>query len=292
MNSFGIEKGTTIRQPSTANLMIDSEDRTAAIYNSPFNFQITKPQSLMNGFFSRIGTTEVVLEWCEENINSQWNNRTITVDISGIAPNTYSGTQTINLTSGFYTAKQALDLLCSDLTDLSGTTGADFGMTNSLTGMVLFCNGAHFQFANTALAVALDIENTPSIPIDSDTTVIPVVCPDIRPVRYIDFVSPQLTYCQDLKDNSTAPYPRDVLCRWYFSDDVPEEVDAYGFPIYMGYRPFNRRRLFNPPKQIKWDNNQVVGNLEFQLYDENSNQIAGETNSRSQWLMTLQFSEN
>jgi len=67
MSSYGPEKAVTIRYPATANLMIDSSDRNTTRNPSAWDFQITKNQSIQNGFFTRVGTTEVVLEWCEPN---------------------------------------------------------------------------------------------------------------------------------------------------------------------------------------------------------------------------------
>jgi hypothetical protein len=106
-------------------------------------------------------------------------------------------------------------------------------------------------------------------------------------------VSEDLTYAQDLKDSSTQIINRDVIVRWYFSDDTPEQLDAYGFPILMGYTQFSRRRLYNPPKQIKWDRDLPLGNLRFTLYDQDGNLPFTRVPSDStNWLMTLQLSEN
>ena len=63
--------GVTIRNPSTANLLIDSLDRTSG-YSS--DFLIAKPNSILNGFFTRLAVAEVVLDWCVANISSQYNN--------------------------------------------------------------------------------------------------------------------------------------------------------------------------------------------------------------------------
>lgn len=100
----------------------------------------------------------------------------------------------------------------------------------------------------------------------------------------------QLTYNQAVKDASTSPNERDVLCRWYFDYDNQTPTDGYGFPILMGYAPFCLRRLFNPPKQIQWETNIPVGNLSFQLYDDDGTLVP--VNSRTEYLMTLQVSEN
>ena len=290
------ERATPIRVPSTANLMIDSIDRDEL---SPWDFQITKNYSILNGFFTRIGTTEVVLEWCQPNISSSLGNNQLVIDVSGTGGNTYSGTETITFTEGFYTVAQALGRLTSLLNDISGTTGMTFGTaTNALTNQVQVISvGGDWAInaASAGLALALQI----GLPVGLNntlTSIHSIVCPDLRPYRYIDFVSAQLTYNQDLKDSSTNNIVRDVLCRWYFDWYTPPDLDSLGFPIFMGYTAFRARRLFNPPKQIKWSPNQPIGNLSFQVYGNTV--FGGDPElvplipyAKSNWLMTLQVSE-
>ena len=299
MNSFGVEKATPIRLPSTANLMIDSADRTA-VYPSPFDFQITKPNALMNGFFSRIGTTEVVLQWCEPNIIYDYND-TIFFDVSGTGANTFDGLIQGLLAPGvFYTAAQALQEVVDTLNIDSGIQGAgvDFLINTTEGGVRIDLSGAAVfrvrevdqtgQLANE-LGIIKEAYTTPA------QNYVSVGCVDLRPYKYLDFTSAELTYNQDLKDTTTANYARDVLCRWYFAWDTPPELDPLGFPILMGYTPFVTRRLFNPPKQIKWDNSQPVGNLRFQVFGAlTDGTITSEpiTGTESDWLMTLQVSEN
>ena len=104
-------------------------------------------------------------------------------------------------------------------------------------------------------------------------------------------VSPSLTYSQDVKDASSAEVVRDVLCRWYFDYDEQNMIDGYGYPILMGYKPFCLRRIFNPPKQIRWDANlPVAGIMNFALYDPFGKLV--ETVNSTNFLMTLQVSEN
>lgn len=286
------EKGVPIRQPSTANLMIDSADRIDPLGSSAFDFQIQKNYSLMNGFFTRIGTTEVVLEWCQDNISGlDLSNNFMSFDISGIAPNTYSGTQSIQLVSGFYTAADAYNALIIILNDLSGTTGAVFSVNTDPGGPYFECTGAFFATNGEKLARHLDLANVAeSTFLGGSVTGVPITCPDLRPYRYIDFVAPQLTYAQDVKDATTAKISRDVLCRWYMSWDTPPQLDAYGYPILMGYTRFCARRLYNPPKQIKWDTNLPIGNLSFQVFDDNQ-LLLPESALATNWLMTLQISE-
>ena len=117
---------------------------------------------------------------------------------------------------------------------------------------------------------------------------------DLRIYKYLDFVSSQLTYNQELKDSSTNTDVRDTLCRWYMSvDNIPNNRDTYGFPIYLEYTPFSISKLYPFPKQIKWDPTMPVGQLQFQVYattyDTNETQLLDV--NRYEWRMTLQVSE-
>jgi hypothetical protein len=135
--------------------------------------------------------------------------------------------------------------------------------------------------------------------------------PNIVPWRFVDFVSPQLTYAQDLKDSNTEDSSYDVLLRWYFSaTDQSPLLDHYGYIIPYGSYPINERRLFSPPKYIKWDSNLPLGNFQINsLYQINgalvgpagelseiitqASAITGLTQSSLYgFLMTMQLTEN
>lgn len=286
------EKGTTIRQPSTANLMLDSVDRNTTTYPNANSFQITKNQALLNGFFTRVATTEVVFEYRENNISAALGNDTLIVDLSGTVSGTIS--QTVTLASGNYTAAALCDAVAGALTDISGTWTASALPTQL---------GAEIEpAANVYLRLDGPVADLLGIgtlgynllgPTGTDRLGAFPEAVDLRPFRYLDFVSAQLTYNQDLKDAATNKTVRDVLCRWYMAWDNPPELDAYGFPILMGYVPFTARRIFNPPKQIRWDPQQPLGNLAFEVYT-NQNALAPFrpfVEDGSEWLMTLQVSE-
>jgi hypothetical protein len=303
-----IEKGVTIRQPSTANLMISSMDRqdvingapvltpignpTYTLYPSPWDFQITKTNSIMNGYFTRVATTEVVLEWFVPNISPNLKNRDFTVVIAGTS-------YTVTIAIGFYTVAQALDQIVGALNAKSGISGVyTFSIANgynasNISRVALKCVtvasvAQNFTITETVLSDLLDFA-----PSGVAASLQSIFAPDLRPYRYIDFTSSQLTYAQDLKDGSTNTQDRNVLCRWYFDFDNFTATDTYGFPILMGYQPFTLRRIFNPPKQIRWEPNLPIGNLSFQVVDEYGQVIVSQANQRldSQWLMTLQVSE-
>ena len=260
--------------------MIDSFDQQLTGFN-PWDFQIKKNAALLNGFFTRVATTEVVLAWQEGNIVADVNDEFIvTVTSTGTS-------YTAEIPFGFYTIEQALDAIVDQL-NVSGT-----GLTWSITGTGATCaltaTGA-FTVPETQLSLQLRLEN----PVSSTTAYVDL-SPDLRPYRYIDFVSSDLTYNQDVKDASTSDRQPQVLCRWYFAWDEQPLVDGYGFPILMGYTAFTARRIFNPPKQIKWRPNQPIGNLGFRVLTPQGNVISyngAQGNTASNWQMTLQVSEN
>lgn len=279
------ESGVQIRVPATANLMIDSYDRSQPTA-PPYDFTISKNQSILNGFFNRIGLTEAVLEWSYPNLNQDIDALDFTVNVGGTD-------YTVTLDPGFYTVAECLDALVV-LLNAAGT-GVTWSIGTPGPQLASLDATGAFSIEATTLAAKLFVGAVfPLGPATSQT----VEMPDLRPFRYLDFVSSQLTYNQELKDTSTANINRDVLMRWYMVYDQENTYDAYGYPILMGYRRFCIRRLFNPPKQIKWDPRQPVGQLAFQVFtnDENDgrngNFPAGVWAENWDWLATLQVSEN
>jgi len=280
MNTFSTDKAVTIRPPATANLMIDSEDRDTTIFATPWDFQITKTNSIFNGFFSRVGATEVVFDWCLDNVSAALGNNIFTItDSSG-------ANHSVTIDDRICSVQQLLDEIVS-LLDALALPVYNFEVVNQ-NGFIFLGGGGTRDFAvvSTPLSQQLSFEAY-----GAQEILQKILCPDLRPFKYLDITSSDLTYPQDLKDSSTQMMNHDVLVRWYFSDDTPEQLDGLGFPILMGYTRFSRRRIYNPPKQIKWDNNLPVGNLRFQVYDENGNLVTLQ-DADTNWLMTLQLTEN
>jgi len=286
-----IEKGMTIRQPSTANLMLDSLDRDKTIYLTAGNFQITRQNSILNGFFTRIGTTEVVLEWTQPNIITNFN----TTFKATIGVTEYS----VSLSEGFHNVAQALDAIVVLLNAKTGISGVYTFSIDTTIGVpylkcVLFGTTTPQIYTletNTTLIQQLGMKTNIS---SSAKMIGQTNGVDIRTYRYLDFISNQLTYAQDLKDATTSESSRDVLCRWYMTWDTPPAIDKYGFPILMGYTGFQVRRLFNPPKQIRWEPNLPIGNIAFQVYYNTVGASGADIlleDTNFEWMMTLQVSE-
>jgi len=269
------QMGTTIRQPSTANLMIDASDRNVAAYPSPWDFQIYKKQSLFNGFFTRIGATEVVLEWNKPNV---LDNSTLEFTLS------VGGVETVLLATfgdAFYTVAEVLN---SAVVSLNAQTGSETRFTVQIQDGITGINDA----SGNITAIGGTLSPRMNFILTGSGFTFPEA-PDLRPYRYLDFVSNQLTYNQSVKDATSNLRDQSVLVRWYFAFDNPTPSDEYGFPILMGYQPFVIRRIYSPPKQIAWESNMPVGQVGFQVYGNDGLVVPGNLGS---WLMTLQISEN
>jgi len=285
------EKAVPIRNPASANLLIDSRDRVGynnTSFSTSFpdqtaaNFTISKNNSLMNGFFTRIAPTEVCLDWCVDNLNqTNWANTTIEFRPAALNGSNVS-TITLGLVNGQYTTAQVLNDIVARfnanttcvannliLSTIQGSNGNYRGGEVSLQ-MFNSSNAAvqTYQIASRYpyLAQQLDLQG-----IDSNVSNIAqtaIGCPKLLPTSFIDIASPNLTYNQNLKDSTTALTSRDVLFRWYFADTVPPPTDQYGYPIYQGYKRFIQRREVAFPKQINWKPNQPIGQLAFQVLDD------------------------
>lgn len=267
----------TTRPSTTANFYINSLDKPAG--QGSGDFQITKKQNLFNGFFSRIGVNEIVLDWGLPNISEYWGNSSFSVTLSG----SITGRKDFVVSDGFYTAEQILDELVVLLNGSTGYNTPNLFKIEPLASTVALqidqgVSTSSFVI-NSSTFTAGGVTYTPgvlarllfaSVSIDAAPGVLAAVqSPRILGTTYIDIVSPQLTYNQDLKDNTTADINRDVLYRWYFAfDNGPIPTDAYGIPILQGYDPFVVRRTPPIVKQILWDPAAPIGNVSFQVYDD------------------------
>lgn len=275
----------TIRFPATANFLIDSIDRTAG--STSADFFINKKNSLFNGFFTRLAVNELVLDWCIPNVTSAYNDNTFSVNVTGAMANPY----TVTLPPGHYTVEQALDALVTLLNTATGETfqvlQQDQQVYLQITGMG---NTYNIEDNESNLPLLLGLGDAVGATPASEFA---LICPKLLPITYLDFVSPNLTYCQDVKDNTTNEVNRDVLYRWVLAWDEETTYDAYGFPILQGYKPFVARRYLNYPKQIKWDNIQPIGQVEFQVFGSDGELVkVEEAEGEMEWNMSILISES
>jgi hypothetical protein len=316
------DHATTVRPSSTANFFVDSLDKASG---SSSDFVINKSQSLFNGFFHRIAVNEVVMDWGIPNVAQYWGNNfiTVSVDDGGVTGVDY----TVVLDDGFYSALEAMERIVILLNNAPGQTatfavGASAGQVGigatqpflvvwEQSALQLSVPAGSAPNYDPAYALARSIFSSSQLytltlpvltanPLFSNTK--PVVSPLILGTRYVDFVSPQLTYNQDLKDSTTALINRDAIYRWYFAWDGNAGVESLTGPpplfpyfVLQGYKPFNQRRILPFPKQIKWNPSQPIGQVSFQVYDDRGRLIDTTKYTPSanfQFQMSMLLSEN
>lgn len=253
------EKGMPIRFPSTANLCVSSLNRLDQ--TSSADFYITKPTNLMTGFFTRLALNEVVLDWSIPNIIADINNEFI-VRIG-------STNTSVLLDTGFYTVKECVDAIIVALNTALGAS--TFSAVTNKRGVAITKATGTFAIIETELSVQLNVQVSPLGGTYTFGSSFTVFSPLLLNYKYIDFVSQNLTYNQDLKDGDTSLATRDIIYRWSFGWEGEPLYDAYNYPIVQGYRAFLARRSIAFPKQIKWENNMPIGQIQFQVFDENGN---------------------
>lgn len=330
-NYAASDVGTTIRNPSTALLCIDSEDRfrdmedlrTANPVDNPYDILITKNENLLSGFFTRLGVTEVVLPWTIPNINGK-------TDIIRFAYKVGAGPVNeswVSIPIGFYKPSQIASELQTVIRAIDPPNLGAFTVTygdNNLCRFSFIPNNINVTIAFYPVSLA----NIPTLPTANrrnfwntqDLRVVhqlfdilglgtqAILVNEVYGIdtlcqftRYVDIVSTQLTYNQALKDSSTSVVSRDVLCRLYLADGSAASDVAPSSPDFCPYgcAPFTIYRDFASPKYINWTPNQnVPGSVKFTLYADDgtilvySSPSSPFVKSNTFWSLTLQVSEN
>lgn len=276
MYSDRVSGAVPFRYPSSANLMVASLDRDTGTSSS---FVISKNNNILSGFFTRFGMVEITLDWCIDNISDYQENRTLTVNIAGTD-------YTATVAAGEYTVQSLLDALVTALNAAAGVAGV-FSLSGTVpaTGSVSLVCTVNFTVLEGRLQTALNLQ------FGTLGNSFLVNCPNLLPYTYLDFVCSNLTYQQDLKDGSTSLNNRDVIYRWVFGWEGPSPTDTYGYPIFQGMQKFLARRYLSFPKQIKWDAQQPLGQLVFEVFDQNGFIIPTASEGEMEFYMTLLVSE-
>jgi len=327
-----------IRPSSTSLLTIDSEDRFAnyleadaaiglnpTILNvSPYDFTIRKAESLMNGFFTRIGISEVNFPWAIPNINqiSQ------TVDVAYKFQGGAETVETVIMPVGFYTPHEIAAYIQEAVRNLTGIVGFTMSYGKDEVGNGAAGNPSFSYATNDAdYQVAFRRITGPSTPpsqkqlfnllgfsaLNSNFQLAAygayTYC---QYTRYVDICCFQLTNNQALKDQTSQTIARDALCRIYLGDalipgNIPVRIlDSVGAnipnPAFCppGCAPTTIYRNFTTPKQIQWIPNQPVpGFLRFSLFDDTGTSLTKTveftdyaTGVFLDWSMTMLVSEN
>lgn len=299
---------TTVRQATTANFLIDSRDRQGyndggpqPLNQSAANFIISNNNNLLTGFPTRITPNEVVLDWCVNNIDEYWDNNEIAFTPAA-QPNS---TITVTVPNGQYTVAQTLNEICFDYNSDPIAVARSLKLS-TITGDFISSGDAVLTLfsSNTMVPFSVDpskLQGSLNLIPDTNLSTLSVDCPKILPTSWVDFVCPNLTQNQNLKDGSTALITPDIIYRWYMAWDSQEYLDELGYPIYQGYKRFIQRRPIAYPKQIRWENNMPIGQLAFQVLDDAGkvlpdsliNNFSSITSkSEMEWQMTMLVSED
>lgn len=315
------EKGTTVRPSSTSLFGIDSADRYKDLVSagtnptSPYQFTISKNESLLNGFFSRIALTEIIFPYYIPNINNITYQLAAVIDAG--APVVLDLARVGGF--GFYTPDALAAAIDAELA-LNGLAGATVGYREGRFFIdagaghtIRFVRASYVGGPRITEFQAIDLlglNNPQNLTADVRQQTSSVT--RCRFTEYIDIVSSQLTYNQDLKDSSSAPVVRDVLARVYIEteNDQPIPVIPTGTAAgtnvdntIPGTYPFTIYRQFKTPKMIKWNKNQPLGNLQFEVYDDRGVLLSpnllpgaglgtGSDYNMPDWRFTLLCSEN
>ena len=326
------DTGVTQRLSATALFTIDAEDRFVSYIQkraapnlpysqnaSPYNFQINKP-SMLNGFMTRLGVTEVVFPWAIPNINVKTNAITLKYQIGPAVPT--SGL--LQITSGFYTPSQLAAELTAQIAVVTGvpgfatvTYGGFLGADNvpifsytvadpindAIGWEPLAYNTTTYPFSNTTKQLFDLLGFTIGGPAGNDflngqlSYGLVTYC---QAIRYVDIVCPQMVQCQSLGDATTQEIGRNALCRVYLTAErASAELNAND-PLFCppGCRPTTLYKMFAQPKQIKWNPAQnMTSSLDFQVYDDtgallNTSDISAGFTDYCDWSMTILASEN
>jgi len=266
---FQEQSAMPIRNPSTANLLIDSQDRNNLANTQSTDFTITKQSNILAGYFTRLGVVEIVLNYSIPNISAKYDTDRFSITLGGV-------TNVFRIQDGNYTVENVMTFLIQAAQlQFPGVTFAFGGAYGALDFSAVdgAGNPVDFTINDTPLARMLGLQ------IGADISLYEINQPNLIPkqLRYLDFVCTQITYQQGLKDASTSNYTRDILYRWNLGWDTPPPFDQDGYPINQGYIPFVQRRYLSFPKMVKWDTQQPIGQLSLQVYDANGSIVQVQT---------------
>ena len=321
------EKGVDIRLPSTAFFGVSSFDRYSSTtvasqisnQTSPYSqVSLSSNQNLLNGFFTRIALTEIKLPWTMPTVSGRNKQMTIWDDQGS---GTWIST-TIQCSSGWqdpFTMASSVQASLKGLVDNSFTCIYDplqhaFVMaSNSSTKFYLQpCPQTSMDksLQNTNRITIFEMMNWQSTSQANAQTSLTSGVPTMLSTQFVDVVCEQLTYNQDVKDADTGTITRDVIARVYLTPDqttpqvgtsftyTPQggsATTAFYTESWVGSEPFQVYRQFAFPKQIKWSPNMPVGNLVFNLYDDQglplTTGVPADDKKMGNWNITLLVSE-
>lgn len=333
-NTNARQEAQTIRMPSTSLLAVDSEDRNQTysvartLNSNPYSYTITKKENIMNGFFTRIGVTEIVLPWVIPNINPKTNKILVNAKIGALP----TVTRTLSINPSFLKPSELALVFQTQLRALFNDAPTLAGFTMIYGNLPVTGGGNNsivpaFEYATndatTLISFSPMLYNTTAYPFpdntkqlfdilgffDGENTILQLSGTGgltfATPIRYVDVVCSQLTYNQALKDSMSQQVVHDTLCRIYVTQPgTMQSTISCADPIFCppGCAPTTIYRDFASPKLIQWLPNQPIpGYLKITLLDDTGVSleesdpfyVGGAVSlNKTDWSMTLQVTEN
>jgi len=307
INNAEVGSAVSVRPSSTALFTVSSIDRFGTIadkravdlaVSSPYDFTIRKKESLLNGFFTRVGITEISFPITNPNVSGSTSLLAITWN---------DGTDHLEsfLEFGFFTPSEIAAALETEIrtydaslaaaTVTYGDGGDPFFNFKSNSGTTLLIEPVIQPIAqgyNINQIQMFDMLGFTSKNNGASTSLISYAT-FFQKYQYFDIVSTLLTGNQNLKDSTTSPIDRNILCRLYIDYENSYNVPASD-PLFApaGTTPITIYRKFPVPKFVQWDVKQPIGQLNFQVYDQDGVLLESfEGYGGMDWKMSMLVSE-
>jgi len=311
INNAEVGSAVSVRPSATALFTVNSADRYGGndirrqtlVATSPYDFTIRKNESLLNGFFTRMGITEISFPMSLPNCDGSSSRMAILYTPSGGAE-----ASSIFTAGGFFTPSEIASKLQVKIRTLDAsfsTATVQYGVNGLPQFIITMPAGATVSFA--------PIATTGGLPFPYDQNQIQmydmfgftlanalaqqnVVVGNFtffQKYQYLDIVSTLLTGNQNLKDSTTAPIDRNILCRLYVDYENSYNVPPSD-PLFTpaGTTPITLYRKFPIPKFVQWDVKQPVGQLNFQVFDQDGFLIKSDPQFQDMdWKMSVLVSE-
>ena len=322
INNAEVGSAVSVRPSATALFTVNSADRygdantrrQTLVATSPYDFIIRKKESLLNGFFTRMGITEVSFPFALPNVDFNTSRMSVIyTPVGGV-----QATATFTPSFGFYTPSQIAAALQVFIRARDVSLNTSLVVYSSLNGVPQFTvsvpAGATIDFAPVATTGGLPfpydqnqiqlydmfgftLANSSPVrytapAVGSATTVVGNFT-FFQKYQYLDIVSTLMTGNQNLKDSTSSPIDRNILCRLYVDYENSYNVPADD-PLFApaGTTPFTIYRKFPVPKFVQWDVKQPIGQLNFQVYDQDGFLIRSDPQFQDMdWKMSVLVSE-
>jgi len=313
MNLPNRESSGTSRHPANQFLLLDSFDRltvTSPTYTGTVgaplivelqpwnNFQLQKPQSLMEAFAQRVAITEVRFPWYIPNVNSYNNVFTIytkaassvyvlytfTIPIGFYTPAALVTTvQGLLTASASYTPTSSAFLHAITFTynantfqysfTMAGTTAGDYAIfgynaTEQQQGGQATFNNFQSQ-ANFFNLIGFPFSYSFVQMFGGSNQVLTGLPTESLYTEYVDITSDKAHEFTNLRDGNSGATSTTALCRIYLCDEI-----SIAETPYIGQVPVVLHRQFRHAKFIKWNPEAVISWLDIQVRDSWGNLVA------------------